>query len=173
MGDECVCFRRFVGLFVCVLTLALVSLLVFAKKSPRPSNKSYRGADVFFSFCVFRPFFFFCSFRGGASPGAKRARATCQELRHLLVFASRNVQQLRSPVFTCSLLGADLISDLFHVNTLPSAPISAMTNDPDPSKRTKYYVHYHGLNRRMDEWIGADRVTKPPSVAKAQGAACE
>ena len=45
-----------------------------------------------------------------------------------------------------------------------------MTDDPDPSKRTKYYVHYHGLNRRMDEWVGADRVTKPPSVAKAQGA---
>lgn len=44
-----------------------------------------------------------------------------------------------------------------------------MTDDPDPSKRTKYYVHYHGLNRRMDEWVGADRVTKPPSVAKAQG----
>lgn len=44
-----------------------------------------------------------------------------------------------------------------------------MADDPDPSKRTKYYVHYHGLNRRMDEWVGADRVTKPPSVAKAQG----
>ncbi|CAN0150122.1 unnamed protein product, partial [Hapterophycus canaliculatus] len=53
--------------------------------------------------------------------------------------------------------------------TTPTAPISSMTEHPDASKRTKYYVHYHGLNRRMDEWVSADRVTKPPSVAKAQG----
>ncbi|CAM9571666.1 unnamed protein product [Ascophyllum nodosum] len=54
---------------------------------------------------------------------------------------------------------------------IETATISSMKNDPDPSKRTKYYVHYHGLNRRMDEWVSADRVTKPPSVAKAEAKA--
>lgn len=58
---------------------------------------------------------------------------------------------------------------VFFLYLMLAAPISAQSENSDPAKRTKYYVHYHGLNRRMDEWIGADRVTKPPSVAKAQG----
>ncbi|CBJ27743.1 similar histone aceytl-transferase HAC108 [Ectocarpus siliculosus] len=62
-------------------------------------------------------------------------------------------------------------TDRKFCDIVETAPISAMTDDPDPAKRTKYYVHYHGLNRRMDEWVGADRVTKPPSVAKAQAKA--
>ena len=29
----------------------------------------------------------------------------------------------------------------------------------------KYYVHWHGLNRRMDEWVGTQRIVSTPSVA--------
>ncbi|CAN0421369.1 unnamed protein product [Pylaiella littoralis] len=62
-------------------------------------------------------------------------------------------------------------TDRKFCDIVETAAISSMANDADASKRTKYYVHYHGLNRRMDEWVGADRVTKPPSVAKAEAKA--
>lgn len=35
----------------------------------------------------------------------------------------------------------------------------------------KYYVHYRGLNRRMDEWIPVSRIVSPPSVGNAKARA--
>lgn len=35
----------------------------------------------------------------------------------------------------------------------------------------KYYVHYRDFNRRMDEWIGMDRIVSPPSVGNAKARA--
>ena len=39
----------------------------------------------------------------------------------------------------------------------------------------RYYVHYRDFNRRMDEWVTADRIVSPPSVgaAKARSLAAE
>lgn len=38
-------------------------------------------------------------------------------------------------------------------------------------KDWRYYVHYRELNRRMDEWIGGERVVSPPSVGNAKARA--
>lgn len=35
----------------------------------------------------------------------------------------------------------------------------------------RYYVHYRGFNRRMDEWVGMDRIVAPPSVGNAKARA--
>jgi hypothetical protein len=35
----------------------------------------------------------------------------------------------------------------------------------------RYYIHYRDLNRRMDEWIAADRIVSPPSVGNAKARA--
>jgi hypothetical protein len=35
----------------------------------------------------------------------------------------------------------------------------------------RYYVHYRDFNRRMDEWIGMDRIVSPPSVGNAKARA--
>lgn len=32
----------------------------------------------------------------------------------------------------------------------------------------RYYVHYRDFNRRMDEWVGTDRIVSPPSVGNAK-----
>mmetsp|Transcript_7434 Transcript_7434/g.13671 ORF Transcript_7434/g.13671 Transcript_7434/m.13671 type:complete len:611 (-) Transcript_7434:46-1878(-) len=34
--------------------------------------------------------------------------------------------------------------------------------------KCRYYVHYRDFNRRMDEWIGMDRVVSPPSIGNAK-----
>lgn len=35
----------------------------------------------------------------------------------------------------------------------------------------RYYVHYRDFNRRMDEWVGMDRIVSPPSVGNAKARA--
>jgi histone acetyltransferase MYST1 len=35
----------------------------------------------------------------------------------------------------------------------------------------RYYVHYRDFNRRMDEWVGCDRIVSPPSVGNAKARA--
>jgi hypothetical protein len=35
----------------------------------------------------------------------------------------------------------------------------------------RYYVHYRDFNRRMDEWIGMNRIVSPPSVGNAKARA--
>jgi len=35
----------------------------------------------------------------------------------------------------------------------------------------RYYVHYRGLNRRMDEWIDIHRIVSPPSVGNSKAKA--
>lgn len=35
----------------------------------------------------------------------------------------------------------------------------------------RYYVHYRDFNRRMDEWIGTERIVSPPSVGNAKARA--
>jgi histone acetyltransferase MYST1 len=35
----------------------------------------------------------------------------------------------------------------------------------------RYYVHYRDFNRRMDEWVGVDRIVSPPSVGNAKARA--
>jgi histone acetyltransferase MYST1 len=35
----------------------------------------------------------------------------------------------------------------------------------------RYYVHYRDFNRRMDEWVGMDRIVAPPSVGNAKARA--
>lgn len=43
---------------------------------------------------------------------------------------------------------------------------------PNP-KATQYYIHYSDFNRRMDEWIAAQRIVSYPSEANVLGAARE
>ena len=40
-----------------------------------------------------------------------------------------------------------------------------------PDKGWRYYVHYRDFNRRMDEWIGIERVVSPPSIGNAKARA--
>lgn len=35
----------------------------------------------------------------------------------------------------------------------------------------RYYVHYRDFNRRMDEWIGTERIVSPPSIGNAKARA--
>lgn len=42
--------------------------------------------------------------------------------------------------------------------------------DGELSKVIEYYVHYHGLNRRLDEWITADRFDTTAKQAEKQAA---
>jgi RNA binding activity-knot of a chromodomain len=35
----------------------------------------------------------------------------------------------------------------------------------------RYYVHYRDFNRRMDEWIGPERIVSPPSIGNAKARA--
>lgn len=37
--------------------------------------------------------------------------------------------------------------------------------------KCRYYVHYRDFNRRMDEWIGMERIVAPPSVGNAKARA--
>ena len=41
----------------------------------------------------------------------------------------------------------------------------------DADGKCRYYVHYRDFNRRMDEWIGEDRVVSPPSIGNAKARA--
>jgi hypothetical protein len=43
--------------------------------------------------------------------------------------------------------------------------------DPAADGKWRYYVHYRDFNRRMDEWIGMDRIASPPSVGNAKARA--
>jgi len=47
-------------------------------------------------------------------------------------------------------------------------PKLATVIDRTSSAPFKYYVHYRDFNRRMDEWVGVDRIISPPSVANAK-----
>ena len=42
---------------------------------------------------------------------------------------------------------------------------------PDGDGKWRYYVHYRDFNRRMDEWIGMERVVSPPSVGNSKARA--
>jgi histone acetyltransferase MYST1 len=42
---------------------------------------------------------------------------------------------------------------------------------PTDDGKWRYYVHYRDFNRRMDEWIGMDRIVSPPSVGNAKARA--
>jgi histone acetyltransferase MYST1 len=39
---------------------------------------------------------------------------------------------------------------------------------PMGEDKWRYYVHYRDFNRRMDEWVGTDRIVSPPSVGNAK-----
>lgn len=43
-----------------------------------------------------------------------------------------------------------------------------LTNSETGQTSIEYYVHYNGLNRRLDEWVSGDRLdsVKPPNVTK-------
>ena len=45
------------------------------------------------------------------------------------------------------------------------------TNAAGQPQAWRYYVHYRDFNRRMDEWIGMDRIVSPPSVGNAKARA--
>ena len=40
-----------------------------------------------------------------------------------------------------------------------------------PNQQYRYYVHYRDFNRRMDEWVGMDRIVSPPSIGNAKARA--
>ena len=42
---------------------------------------------------------------------------------------------------------------------------------PDGEDKWRYYVHYRDFNRRMDEWIGMEKIVSPPSVGNAKARA--
>lgn len=42
---------------------------------------------------------------------------------------------------------------------------------PDGDDKWRYYVHYRDFNRRMDEWIGMEKIISPPSVGNAKARA--
>jgi MYST family zinc finger domain/RNA binding activity-knot of a chromodomain len=41
----------------------------------------------------------------------------------------------------------------------------------DGVDKWRYYVHYRDFNRRMDEWIGMEKIVSPPSVGNAKARA--
>lgn len=41
----------------------------------------------------------------------------------------------------------------------------------DEDGKWRYYIHYRDFNRRMDEWIGMDRIVSPPSVGNSKARA--
>ncbi|XP_067640164.1 histone acetyltransferase KAT8-like isoform X2 [Eurosta solidaginis] len=45
------------------------------------------------------------------------------------------------------------------------------TGTASPNAPTEYYVHYVGLNRRLDEWVSRDRITDATDAETANGAA--
>ena len=50
-----------------------------------------------------------------------------------------------------------------------SAEVIEVRSNPQEGGRYEYYVHYEGLNRRLDEWVGRDRVDiSSGSRAKAE-----
>lgn len=50
-----------------------------------------------------------------------------------------------------------------------SAEVIEVRSNPQEGGRYEYYVHYEGLNRRLDEWVGRDRVDiSTGSRAKAE-----
>ncbi|XP_053209827.1 histone acetyltransferase KAT8-like [Panonychus citri] len=54
-------------------------------------------------------------------------------------------------------------------NTWHSAEVIEVRSNPQEGGRYEYYVHYEGLNRRLDEWVGRDRVDiSSGSRAKAE-----
>ncbi|XP_074604811.1 histone acetyltransferase KAT8-like [Brevipalpus obovatus] len=54
-------------------------------------------------------------------------------------------------------------------NTWHSAEVIEVRSNPQEGGRYEYYVHYEGLNRRLDEWVDRDRVDiSSVSRAKAE-----
>lgn len=51
-----------------------------------------------------------------------------------------------------------------HDNTWHNAEIVQTRKNEQDSNKKEYYVHYKGLNRRMDEWVGKEKVNvqQPP-----------
>lgn len=43
--------------------------------------------------------------------------------------------------------------------------VQSEASNPDPARRWRYYVHYNGMNRRMDSWVDCDKIISPPSIA--------
>jgi len=39
------------------------------------------------------------------------------------------------------------------------------------NEKWRYYVHYRDFNRRMDEWVGMERIVSPPSVGNTKARA--
>jgi RNA binding activity-knot of a chromodomain len=48
-----------------------------------------------------------------------------------------------------------------------AVPTAALPQ-PQPAEAWRYYLHFTGMNRRMDEWVGHERIISPPSVAAAE-----
>ncbi|XP_011296181.2 histone acetyltransferase KAT8 [Musca domestica] len=44
-------------------------------------------------------------------------------------------------------------------NCHPAQIIQSRETEPGSSAKAEYYVHYVGLNRRLDEWVSRDRIT--------------
>lgn len=42
-------------------------------------------------------------------------------------------------------------------------PATIIQTRPDAFKNTEYYIHYDGINRRLDQWVTRDRVKRIPA----------
>jgi histone acetyltransferase HTATIP len=47
------------------------------------------------------------------------------------------------------------------LSTVPAQIIQSRLNE---NKQQEYYIHYVGLNRRLDQWVTQDRIQKDPIV---------
>ena len=58
-------------------------------------------------------------------------------------------------------------------DVIDRAPVENVKNNNNNNGliQWRYYVHYRDFNRRMDEWVGVDRIVSPPSVGNAKARA--
>jgi histone acetyltransferase MYST1 len=56
-------------------------------------------------------------------------------------------------------------------DVIDRAPVENLKPNNNGIIQWRYYVHYRDFNRRMDEWVGVDRIVSPPSVGNAKARA--
>ena len=105
------------------------------------------------------------------------SRGSVIEVRHV-----KRTAELRGGSSGATVEDDDSVSDWFDSDSedggdndgvylcdiIDRAAVHPHLENGHPGQSFRYYVHYRTLNRRMDEWIPAERVVSPPSVGNAR-----
>lgn len=105
------------------------------------------------------------------------SRGSVIEVRHV-----KRTAELRGGSSGATVEDDDSVSDWFDSDSedggnndgvylcdiIDRAAVHPHLENGHPDQSFRYYVHYRTLNRRMDEWIPAERVVSPPSVGNAR-----